>query len=488
MSLNIKAGDHVYFMGICGTGMASAAGLVRDAGYRVTGSDEGVYPPMSTLLEELKIPVASPYSADNIIKAKPDLIVVANALSRGNAEIEYMLEHKIPYTSFPELLGELFLKKRISIVVSGTHGKTTTTSLFSWILQQIGEDPSYLIGGIPRNFSHSFHLGKGSCFVIEGDEYDTAFFDKGSKFLHYAPKLLIMNNLEFDHADIFKNLEAIEAQFTKLVHLVEDPADILGNVDDPGMKNLLEKTGFIHKITRVSTLGHTPEAPVVVKSAGPSGDGATWQGVIQTETMGTLTLKTRLTGTYNIANIAQVVASLERLVLKGRIKKPSPEALQKALLSFEGVQRRLDLLGEVDNIKVYEDFAHHPTAIRLLIEDYRRSHPDRRIVVAFEPKNATARRNIFMREFAASLTKADEVLIGKCPVDQRIPEDERMDTQILRDRIGPHAHAFESNEALGESAISQLKSGDSLIFMSSGSFSGVQYKIVDQLKKRSYKR
>jgi len=162
--------------------------------------------------------------------------------------------------------------------------------------------------------------------------------------------------------------------------------------------------------------------------------------------------------------------------------------LQKALLSFEGVQRRLDLLGEVDNIKVYEDFAHHPTAIRLLIEDYRRSHPDRRIVVAFEPKNATARRNIFMREFAASLTKADEVLIGKCPVDQRIPEDERMDTQILRDRIGPHAHAFESNEALGESAISQLKSGDSLIFMSSGSFSGVQYKIVDQLKKRSYKR
>lgn len=485
--MNIKPGDHVYFMGICGTGMAAVAGLVREAGYHVTGSDEGVYPPMSTLLEELKIPVVSPYSADNVAKAKPSIIVVANALSRGNAEIEYMLDHKLPYTSFPALLGEIFLKKSTSIVVSGTHGKTTTTSLFSWILTQLGEDPSFIIGGIPRNFSHSFHLGKGSCFVIEGDEYDTAFFDKDSKFLHYAPKLLIMNNLEFDHADIFKDLAAIEAQFTKLARMVEDPKDIMGNVDDPGMRQLLEKTGFLSKVTRVSTLGKTPDADVVVLEAGPVGDGQFWQGILKTKTWGNLPLKTRLTGSYNIANIAQVIASLEKLAQKNRIQRPTPEALQKALLSFEGVQRRLDLLGEVSDIKVFEDFAHHPTAIRLLLEDYRRSHPNRRIIAAFEPKNATARRNIFMNEFAASLSLADRVYVGKCPVDKRIPESERMNTEILGKKIGGKAQVFSANEEIIDAAISELKPGDSLIFMSSGSFSGVQYKIVDQLKKRSYK-
>ena len=242
-------------MGIAGTGMASAAGLLKTAGFNICGSDHQVYPPMSDMLKSLKINYSTPYSQENLIREKPDLVVVANCLSRGHEELEFMMSQNIPYTSFPKLIGERFLSKSHSIVVSGTHGKTTTSSLMAYFLKELDEDPSFLIGGIPRNFTHSFRLGRSPLFVIEGDEYDTAFFDKNSKFLHYAPKTLILNNLEFDHADIFASIEDIENEFTKLINLVPYKKGIIANIDDPGVFKLLKKLDILDKVTSVSTKG-----------------------------------------------------------------------------------------------------------------------------------------------------------------------------------------------------------------------------------------
>lgn len=487
--MKIKSGSKVYFLGIAGTGMASVAGLAKAAGYQVSGSDKEIYPPMSTMLEELKIPVLSPYAAANIDKATPDLVVVANALSRGNEELEHMLGKGIPYTSFPQFLGEYFLEQRTSLVVSGTHGKTTTTSLLAHVLTELNEDPGFMIGGIPRNFTYSFNLGKGPVFVIEGDEYDTAFFDKNSKFLHYRPKHLILNNLEYDHADIFPNLEAIEAQFGKLISLVPNLKNIIANVDDGGILSLLRKLGLEKDIFAVSTLGKTADAKVRVLSKGPAKTTSPsgkpqWEAEISTPEWGSIKIKTTLTGEHNIANIAQVIAALTTLSRDGVLKKHTALEIAAALESFKGVTRRLDHLASGGGVDVYEDFAHHPTAVRLVIEGFRKTNPGKRLLVAFDPRNATSRRNVFTEQFAESLRLADKVFVGKCTVDQRIPEAQRMDTTVLQKRIGTHAHSYEDNEVLLSDITREARSGDAVIFMSSGSFSGIQYRLADLVRQR----
>jgi UDP-N-acetylmuramate: L-alanyl-gamma-D-glutamyl-meso-diaminopimelate ligase len=482
--------EKLYFMGIGGTGMAAVAGLFKEAGFDVCGSDKGVYPPMSDMLADLKINYRVPYDAKNLIEEKADLVVVANALSRGNPELEYMLEQKIPYTSFPALMGDRILADRCSVVVAGTHGKTTTTSLLAHVLTVLGEEPGFLIGGIPRNFALSFHLGKGRVFAIEGDEYDTAFFDKGPKFLHYRPSLALLNNLEFDHADIYKNLDEIERQFTKLCGIVQTPKQIIANVDDPGMANLLRENGYWNRVTRVASKGLEVDANVRVTNVSVeehSGQNTSlWRARIQTESFGNLSLTTALAGEHNIANIAQVIATVERLYLMGELhKRPTTEDLQKAIASFAGVKRRLDLLASVGGIDVFEDFAHHPTAITTVIDGFRRSYPTKRVIVAFEPANATGRRNILQSDFAKALGLADQVLIGKCPVDTRIPEAERMDTTGLVTQIGTSkAKAYKENEHLLEDLKHLLKPGDAIIFMSPSSFSGIQHSLGPILAKQ----
>jgi UDP-N-acetylmuramate: L-alanyl-gamma-D-glutamyl-meso-diaminopimelate ligase len=487
--VELKKGSHIYFMGIGGTGMAAVAGLCQQAGYVVSGSDKGVYPPTSTMLKELKIPFTSPYQLENLKKAAPDLVVVANALSRGNPEVEFMLEQGMNYTSFPKFLGDYFLKQTNSIVVAGTHGKTTTTALLAYVLTSLGTDPSYMIGGIPRDLPRSFHIGSGKFFAIEGDEYDTAFFDKGSKFLHYHPKYLILNNLEFDHADIFKDLDQIEQQFIKVAALVSNKKHIIANVDDPGIVNLLKKARLDSQVTRVSTLGLTPTADVVLVGK-PAAEGVafhkqSWTATIATKTFGSLTIQTPLSGAHNIANITQAVALIE-ILHNEKLLPPSfkSQDLITGIRDFSGVERRLDHLGAVQGIDIYEDFAHHPTAIKLVIGGFRAAFPKRRLVVAFEPANATGRRNVLLTDFSSSLALADTVFIGNCPVDERIPANERMDTKLMEKNIGPKARAFHDNESLLDFAVQAVQPGDAIIFMSSSSFSGVQYRLQEKLSLR----
>ncbi len=476
----------IYFVGIGGTGMASVAGLLQEAGYEISGSDVGIYPPMSTMLEELKIPVFTPYNEENLKRTKPDLAVIANALSRGNPELEYVLAAGIPYTSFPAICGETFIKSRIGVVVTGTHGKTTTTSILAHMLTELGEDPSFVVGGIPRNFPRSFHLGNGKTFVIEGDEYDTAFFDKGPKFLHYHPHHLILNNLEFDHADIYPNVEAIEAQFVKLCELVPASGVIFANVDDPGIARLIKKISPKAKVIRVAAMGESSEADVSVGDVTATAERPgeqTWRASIKTRTLGTVTIQTHLSGKHNIANIAQVIACVESLAEGGHLKnKLDGTRIQTALASFKNVKRRLDHLVSVGGVDVYEDFAHHPTAVGLVIDGFRTVFPQRRLLVAFDPRNATSRRNVFQDAFAQKLGKADRVFIGPCPEDKRIPEGQRMNTDAMAQAIGGKAKAYVTHEDLLDELGAELKPGDAVIFMSSGSFNGIQHQLAEKLK------
>jgi UDP-N-acetylmuramate: L-alanyl-gamma-D-glutamyl-meso-diaminopimelate ligase len=487
----LTKGSKIYFMGIGGTGMAAVAGLFQEAGYQISGSDAGIYPPMSNMLEELKIPVRTPYATDNVKAQNPDLVVVANVLSRGNIELEYALENNLKFTSFPALLGEHFLSSRISAVVAGTHGKTTTSSLLAHILYELGEDPSFVIGGIPRNFPRSFRLGKSSLVVIEGDEYDTAFFDKGPKFLHYRPKHLILNNLEFDHADIYENLAAIEKQFANVANLVTDKKRIIANVDDPGIRKLVCDLGIEAKVLRVAALGQEAEAEVRILSfeASASRPGAQhWVAKIATAEWGDVTIETTLSGRHNLANIAMVLACLMSMTRQRELKNPLTrndlERVKAAISSFTSVKRRLDHLGSFGGIDVYEDFAHHPTAVRNVIEGFKAVYPKKRLVVAFEPRSATNRRNVFQEAYAKTLALADLVFIGESMNDQRIPEDQRFSATKLELAIGKKAQAFNTNDALLMALKDSLQVGDAVIFMSSGSFSGAQHKLATDLKTR----
>jgi len=485
----LKEGANIYFMGIAGTGMAAVAGLMQEAGYNVCGSDNEIYPPMSTMLDELKIPLKTPYSPKNLNTDEIDMVVVANCLSKGHVEIEEMLKQNISYTSFPKMIGECFLKDRLSLVVAGTHGKTTTSSILTHALIELGENPGYMIGGVPRNFERSFNFGKGKPFVIEGDEYDTAWFDKESKFLHYQPNYLVFNNLEFDHADIFENLAAVEKMFGKFLDLAPKPENIIANIDDPGVLKLIKDKGIFDQVTKVSSSGKHKDADIVLGEprvvTGEKGSQR-WILPIDTIHFGKLEIDTIMVGHHNMANIGQVVGCLSAMSKSNDLKsKITGLKVTKAIRSFLGVQRRFDHLGSVDDIDVFEDFAHHPTAVGLMISSFRKAYPNRRLVVAFEPKNATARRNIFEKAYAEKLMAADKILIGKCPVDERIIENERMDVQNIQKAIGKKAETFQENEDLLAHLIGSLKSGDTVIFMSSGSFSGVQYRLPKALKERT---
>src|SRR5437667_4038620 len=412
----------VHFIGICGTAMASTAAAMQEKGIRVTGSDQNVYPPMSTFLANRKIDVISGYAEHNL-SHKPDLVVIGNAISRGNPEAEYVLEKKLRYCSLPELLKEFFIRGKRSLVVSGTHGKTTTASLLTWVFEHNGLNPSYLIGGIPNNLGQGARFTDSEWFILEGDEYDTAFFDKRSKFVHYMPEVAIINNLEFDHADIFDSLEAIKTSFKHFIRLIPRNGLLLANGDDQNLSSLLNVT-------------HCP-----VKRFGlDEGNGVQAfnirYGPTATEfEIPSFKFHTNFLGELNLRNALAVVACAKHCGLKNH-------QIQSAFDTFKGIKRRMEVRGIAGGRTVVDDFGHHPTAIRETLRALRIKYPHQKLWAIFEPRSNTTRRNIFQAELARAFNDADAVVISQVArLELLAPEDRLNPEKLMEDLKGSDKQA-----------------------------------------------
>jgi UDP-N-acetylmuramate: L-alanyl-gamma-D-glutamyl-meso-diaminopimelate ligase len=461
----------IYFIGICGTAMGNGALLLRELGYEVSGSDENVYPPMSDLLAESGIKIFSGYDPSHL-NDKPDLVVVGNAISRGNAEVEYVLDEKIRYTSLAELLKRYVIQGKESIVISGTHGKTTTSALMAWTFQSAGLDPSFLVGGVLENFSRGYQASPKSKYVIlEGDEYDTAFFDKRSKFLHYQPTTLIINNIEFDHADIFSSLDEIKLSFRRLVNLVPHNGVIITNGDDGNVKDIITKS-----FAPIETFGLSSDCNWQAKNMSYKSHSTSFDilhnGKLETS------LEINLLGEFNIKNALAVA-------IAARHHGISYEEILKAFISFKNVKRRLEFKGEYNGIKVYDDFAHHPTAIRETLKAFRTKYPKQRIIAIFEPRSNTTRRNIFQNELAECFIDADVVFISQIARLNLLAESERLDPEKVMADIraqGKEAFYLPDAETISIKVAEIAKKGDVIIVMSNGSFGGIHAMLEKKLR------
>lgn len=469
--------EHIHLLGIAGAAMAPVAGMLRERGFDVTGSDVNVYPPASTLLSSLGIRWNEGFRAENL-QPSPDLAVVGNIVARGNPEIEYILDEKIPYCSMPQLLEQYFIPGHTSIVVAGTHGKTTTTAMLAWIFQVAGRRPDFLVGGVLPNFNErSYGLGGGEEFIIEGDEYETAFFDRGPKFLHYHPDELILTSLEYDHADIFPDLAAIALQFRRLVNLVPRRGRILIWGESPELSETVAKA-----FCTVETFGLTPECDWY------AGD-ILWQDSateFRVAYHGSEVTRIRIpvAGKHNVLDALAAVA-----LAYGR--GVECEAIEKALATFQGVRKRMEIKGEANGVLVVEDFAHHPTAIRLTLEATRTRWPGRKIWAAIEPRSNTMRRKIFQQVLPDALAIADAVLIGPVNRAQLLGEEERLSPEQIADSLlerGRPAKAFESADEIAEYLEANAKPGDLVIVMSNGSFEGLSGKLLEKLKSPAVRR
>jgi UDP-N-acetylmuramate: L-alanyl-gamma-D-glutamyl-meso-diaminopimelate ligase len=450
--------------------MASLAGMLAGRGLRVTGSDAGVYPPASTTLEKLGIPWSNAFSEKNLEPA-PDIAVIGNALSRGNPEVEYILDHKIPYRSLPQALEEFFLPGHESLVVTGTHGKTTTTSMLAWIMEVGGRRPNFLIGGVAENFGRSFGLGGGHEFILEGDEYDSAFFDKGPKFLHYHPDELIITSLEFDHADIYADLAAIELQFRRLVNLVPRSGRIVA-YDDSTVRGVIDKA-----FCSVETYGFTNGVDWLAGDVSFTGGETNFR--VSHRGAEVAQVRMSLAGAHNVLNALSAIA-----IASGR--GVDRAAIEKAMLSFRGVKRRLEIKGEVANVLVVDDFAHHPTAIRVTIDAARSRWPGRRVLAVFEPRSNTMRRAIFEKELTASLATADVAILGGVNRANLLSDGERLSPMRVVESIravGRTSEGMNSAEEIAEYLASNSQSGDVVLVMSNGSFDGLCGKLLQKLQK-----
>ena len=463
--------NRIHFIGICGTAMATVAAMLKARGWDVRGSDQSVYPPMSTFLREQGIQPLDGYTAEHIT-GDLGLICIGNAISRGNPELEAVLERKIRYCSLPELVREQFLWASRSIVVAGTHGKTTTTSLVGWMLTAAGRDPSVLVGGIAANFGGGYRLGGGREFVIEGDEYDSAFFDKTAKFLKYLPDIAIVNNIEFDHADIYPDVAAVELAFRRLAVLVPRNGLLLLGADSP----------------RAAALAAAAASPV--ETFGIGGD-PTWKATdvevgrggtrFRVHRHGTLvgTFEVPLLGEHNVRNALAGIAVCATLGI-------DTKATIEGLRSFAGVKRRLELRGSVDDIEVYDDFAHHPTAVAETLAALRLAHPTRRIWAIFEPRSASSCLRVFQRDFVQAFEGADRVIVA--PVFRtKLAEDERLSPDALvADLVkkGRQAYAASSTEDIVDSVANEAGRGDLVVVMSNGGFDGVHEKLLGALRAR----
>lgn len=456
----------VHFVGIGGTAMAAVAAAMQEKGFQVTGSDQNIYPPTSTFLAERKVDVRIGYSEQNLAQ-RPDLVVIGNAISRGNVEAELVLERRMRYCSLPELLKEFFIRGKRSIVVCGTHGKTTTTSLLTWVFEYNGLNPSFLIGGIPNNFTQGARFTDSEWFIIEGDEYDTAFFDKRSKFVHYLPEVVIINNIEFDHADIFADLAAIQLSFKRLINIIPRNGQLFANGDDPNIAPLLQQT---HCPVKRFGLGddnsirafNVKLAPTVSEFEIPS-----------------FKFRMNLLGELNVRNALAAVACAKHCGLKN-------SQIQAAFDTFKGVKRRMEVRGIAGGVTVVDDFGHHPTAIRETLRALRIRHPKEHIHAIFEPRSNTTRRNVFQRELAGAFENADFVVVSQVDRLEQLSPSERLDPARLMEDLkiaGKPAAYLPNVDAIIEHVLGNIQGGDVVCVFSNGGFGNIHAKLLERLRR-----
>jgi len=458
--------------------MASLAGMLKQRGFRVTGSDAAAYPPMSDFLGELGIPVAQPFDARNL-DPHPDLVVVGNAISRGNPELEQLLDHRIPFCSLPQLLRDEFLRGKEVSVVAGTHGKTTTTSMLAWIFHTAGMQPSFLIGGIAENFGSSFHLGQGKHFILEGDEYDTAFFDKGPKFLHYFPDAVILTSVEFDHADIYKNLDAVETAFKRLVNLIPRRGRIIAF---DGMAGAATESASLERclskaLCPVERYGARARSDWKITNVKFEPERTSWSVTHKGEIWADLQFS--LAGEYNVWNATAAAALASACGI-------SKEEISAALKTFKSVKRRLEVKAQVNGITIIDDFAHHPTAIAGTLKALRARYPGSRLWAILEPRSNTLRRRVLQKDLAQSLALADEVIVASVFRSELVPHNERLELPELAadiQTLGRRARLAADADAIVEMIAPEMRHGDVAAILSNGGFGGIYEKLAARLRK-----
>ena len=459
----------IYFMGICGTAMGNAALLVKEQGHEVLGCDAAVYPPMSDVLADAGIEVLDGFDAARLAALKPDQVVVGNAMSRGNPEVEWLLDQsEITFISLPELFHDTVLPKRCPVVITGTHGKTTTSTITAYLLERSGAKPGWLIGGVPHDLPGGAKLGEGKAFVIEGDEYDSAFFDKRSKFIHYRPQIAILNNLEFDHADIFRDLEDVQRSFRHFLRVIPASGYALVNGDDANIAALLPAPW-----TQVVRVGVGEDNDLQITNFQDAPEGAQFDLVWKAEHWAHVAWP--LHGLFNARNAAMAALSA---ALASDHQDPRDFDLS-TLADFQGVRRRQDVLHSDDSWTIVEDFAHHPTAVAGAIEALRAAYPDRKMTVCFEPRSNTAASARFQSEFQTALSGADRVYLGAVHRADSMHPEERLDTSMMANSL-PDAKAFDDNQSL----LKTLKMGVSdeahglIVFLTNGSFDGLPHSLA----------
>ena len=464
---------HVHVIGIGGSAMAPLAGMLRERGFRVTGSDSGVYPPASTLLESLGISFFHNFDAAHLQPA-PHLVVIGNIIARGNPELEEVLDSRIAYRSMPEILEEVFLPEKHSIVVSGTHGKTTTTAMLAWIFQAAGKRPNFLVGGVAENFGKSYGLGGGEEFILEGDEYETAFWDRGPKFFHYHPDDLIVTSLEYDHADIYPDFETYQLAFRRLVNLVPRRGRVViwGDAEESGsaLRRAAEKA-----FCPVETYGFNAGNDWVASEFAIDGETMRFRVAHRGKLFGEFELVA--TGRHNVLN---AMAAL--IVAQGR--GIAAEQIAKALATFRSVKRRMDVKGEIGGVLVVDDFAHHPTAVKATIEAARGRWPGRRLWAILEPRSNSMRRKVFQDALPKALALGDRVILGGVFRAQQLGGENRLDPETVAESVralGKDAHVFPSSDAIAEYLGVEARPGDLLLIMSNGSFDGLCEKVLKKL-------
>lgn len=458
----------VHFVGICGTAMASVAAALKARGYVVTGSDQNIYPPMSTFLAEQKIPVIAGYDEKNLA-SNPDLVIIGNAISRGNPEAEAVLEKKLRYCSLPELLKEFFLRGKRSLVLTGTHGKTTTTSLLTWVFEHHGKNPSYLIGGIPNNLQQGARFTESEFFIIEGDEYDTAFFDKRSKFVHYLPEVVIINNIEFDHADIFENVAAIQLSFKRLINLVPRNGLLLANGDDPKIAPLLNV-----KHCPIQRFGFGAGQDIRATELKLAGEKSEFR-------VGNSTFRSPLIGELNVRNTLAVIACARHCGF-------SDAQIQAAFDTFTGVKRRMEIRGISGGVTVIDDFGHHPTAIRETIHALRVRFPGQRVWAIFEPRSNTTRRAVFQQELTDALNLADGIAVAQIARLELLAPEERLNPERLIEALkasGKPAFYLPTADAIVQELSDKVHSGEVVCVFSNGGFGGIHDKLLERFAGRN---
>ncbi|PLX41368.1 MAG: UDP-N-acetylmuramate:L-alanyl-gamma-D-glutamyl-meso-diaminopimelate ligase [Deltaproteobacteria bacterium] len=462
----LKPGAHIHFVGICGTAMANVAAALAGDGFQVTGSDSGAYPPMSTLLAERGIEVMEGYAAANIPE-QPDLTIIGNAVSRGNPEVERVLNEGYPYTALAVLIGEHFLPAKTPVVVTGTHGKTTTTALVTWLLREGGLNPSWLIGGVPAGLPSGFQSNGGAPFALEGDEYDTAFFDKRPKFIHYRPKILILNNLEYDHADIYPDMERLREVFRHLIRLVPGNGLIIANADDGEVMRLVE--GAFTPVERYS-----------LRQRDAEWSGAEEGGKLKVSGPEGFYLETshNLIGRHQGWNLLASIAGAKAFGL-------SAEVIAGGVATFTGVKRRGELRGEKGGVKVYDDFAHHPTAIKSTLEGFRDTYPERRIFAVVEPRSNTMRRPVFQAPLTGAFGAVDRLFIREVPNPEKCGADGVLDVKKLAREVslrGTKATAHHDAGAIIDAISAEASPGDVVVILSNGGFEGIHQRLLKRLE------